>query len=212
MKTEWVEYTDIGALYKRLGVEPTAKRPDGSLYCSLPLIYDPSTKTHVSDSYQIALYLDKTYPDTPPLFPKGTLAFHQVFQATYYKILFATIPLLVSTFCSRFSPSTQTVFRPARERAFGGKLEDLCSETQWEKAEQAWKEYGTLLKANGEGKDSLVMGDTVCFADFQLAAILVGARNALGVESEQWKRIAGWEEGKWGRFFDQFARYTVIDA
>ncbi len=207
-----MEFTDIEALYKRLGVEPTTKKSDGSLYCSLPLIYDPSTKTHVSDSYQIALYLDKTYPNTPPLFPKGTLVFHQIFQATYQKVSSATLPLLMAAFCDRFSPRTQAVFRPVRERKFGRRLEDLCDETQWQKAEQAWEEYATLLKVNGEGEDTLVMGDTVCFADFQIAAILVGARNALGVESERWKRISGWQGGKCGLFLDQFAKYIVIDV
>lgn len=209
LKTAWVEYTDIEALYRRLGVEPTAKRADGSLYCSLPLIYDPATETYVSDSYQIALYLDKTYPDTPPLFPKGTLVFHQTFQATCHKVLFEIMPLLTAMFCSQLSPRSQAIFRPACERTFGGKLEDLCNETQWQKAEQAWEEYVALLAVNGEGKDNLVMGDTVCFADFQVAAVLVGGRNSLGAESKTWKRISGWQGGKLGRFIDQFAKYTV---
>ncbi|KAF7791479.1 hypothetical protein EIP86_002495 [Pleurotus ostreatoroseus] len=212
LKTEWVDYPDIEALYRKLGVEPVAKKPDGSRYCSLPLIYDPSTKTHVSDSYQIALYLDKTYPNTPPLFPKGTLAFHQVFQSTCTKVVFSTLPLLVATFCSKLNERSQAYFRPARERMLGGNLESLCNEAQWQKAEQAWAEYAAILAANGEGKDNLIMGDQVCFADFQIAAILAAARNALGVESEQWKRICGWQGGKWERFIDQFSKYTVMDV
>ncbi|KAF7798335.1 hypothetical protein EIP86_009556 [Pleurotus ostreatoroseus] len=212
VKTEWVDPPDIEALYHKLSVEPAVKRPDGTPYCSLPLIYDPSTNTHVSDSYKIALYLDKTYPATPPLFPRGTLAFHQVFQQTATELATAALLLRVATFCSRLSERAQARFRPRNEQMFGGPLESLCSEVQWEKAEKLWAGFAAVLEANGEGKNNLIMGDQVCFADLQVAAMLAAARNTLGAESEQWKRMCGWQGGKWARFLDQFSQYTVMDV
>ncbi|THU85865.1 hypothetical protein K435DRAFT_684748 [Dendrothele bispora CBS 962.96] len=39
---------------------------------TLPAIYDPSTKTGLTESFAIAKYLDEKYPEKLILVPKGT--------------------------------------------------------------------------------------------------------------------------------------------
>lgn len=124
----------------------------------------------------------------------------------------ALLPVFISTFCERLNSRSQEYYRLAREKWFGATLESFCNETQWEKAEKAWEELATILDANGKGQNLLIMGDQMCFADFQIAAMLIGSRNALGEDSEMWKRVCGWQDGKWKRFIDQFSKYATIDA
>ncbi|TFY64395.1 hypothetical protein EVG20_g5963 [Dentipellis fragilis] len=73
-QTVWVEYPNIAGLCKRIGAEHTEMRPNGPHY-TLPVVQDPNTGAIVSDSFKIAQYLDKTYPDTIRLVPDGTAAF-----------------------------------------------------------------------------------------------------------------------------------------
>lgn len=88
----WVEYSDIGtseslsrdlsydacafaeALAKKIGAKPTEYKEGNRPWYTLPIIYDPLTKTVVTDSFDIAIYLDRQYPSTPVVFPPGTIA------------------------------------------------------------------------------------------------------------------------------------------
>ncbi|TFK67428.1 hypothetical protein BDN72DRAFT_822391 [Pluteus cervinus] len=65
--TEWVQMESIAAVYKQTGAEPTQHKRDGTPIYTLPVIFDPNTNRAISDSLQITNYLDKQYPDTPPL-------------------------------------------------------------------------------------------------------------------------------------------------
>ncbi|KAF8824223.1 hypothetical protein HHX47_DHR8000375 [Lentinula edodes] len=79
-RTEWIEYPDIEALCIKIGAAPTDVKADGtSPEYTLPVIYDPSTNKAISDSFNIAQYLDTTYPDTPQLIPPGTRALQSGF-------------------------------------------------------------------------------------------------------------------------------------
>lgn len=76
---EWVEFPDVEALCKKLGLPPDRYLPDGSAVYTVPVIYDPNTDSHHVESKAIAKYLDKAYPETPQLFPHGTDALQTAF-------------------------------------------------------------------------------------------------------------------------------------
>ncbi|THU86510.1 hypothetical protein K435DRAFT_868230 [Dendrothele bispora CBS 962.96] len=72
-KAVWVEYPDIENTLKDLGIAASATKSDGKTpHYTLPAIYDPATKTGLTESLAIAKYLDEKYPDKPILMPKGT--------------------------------------------------------------------------------------------------------------------------------------------
>ncbi len=212
VKTEWVEYPDIKALYHKLGLEPTEKNRDGNPYYCLPVIHDPSTNTILSDSWTIVRYLEKTYPKTPTLLPKGTLALQKGCLTGFNKAHGATFDLVVFPVWRILNKSSQIYFRSTREAFIGQKLEDICTEKSWQEAEKAWDQVAEWMKLNGEGLDDLVMGDRVCYVDLQIVSVLVWARNSLGEDSEEWKRICSWSGGKWKRYVESFAKYEVVDA
>ncbi|KAJ7067615.1 hypothetical protein C8F01DRAFT_980401 [Mycena amicta] len=78
--TKWIEYPDIEGLVKDLGGRPTRAKADGRPHDTLPMIHDPSTGETVTDSFKIAVYLDKTYPDTPLLMPSGAFPLLRAFE------------------------------------------------------------------------------------------------------------------------------------
>ncbi|KAK7942670.1 uncharacterized protein PG986_011783 [Apiospora aurea] len=72
--TQWVDLADVTSTRKSLGAEPVRFHPNGEPFYTLPAIKDPSANdTVVADSFDIAVYLDKKYPDAPSLFRNAAL-------------------------------------------------------------------------------------------------------------------------------------------
>ncbi|KAF7791447.1 hypothetical protein EIP86_002463 [Pleurotus ostreatoroseus] len=213
VKTEWVEYPDIEALYKKLDIVPTETQYDGKPYYCLPVINDQSTKTIVADSFAIIQYLDKTYSETPTLLPKGTLAFHAVFLSTWTaEVQLPTWRTACYPAWRRQNARSQVYYRTTREANLGVPLEEVSSEEWWQKSEKAWSKVEQWLQANGAGADELVMGDEVCFADLHITAWILYVRSTFGADSDEWKRFKAWNGGRWVRYLERFQRYEYIDS
>nr|4LMW_A Chain A, Glutathione transferase [Phanerodontia chrysosporium] len=212
-RTEWVEYPDIEAVCKQIGAPATEKKPDGRDHYTLPVIQDPNTKAVVADSDAIAKYLESTYPDTPRLFPEGTRAFqHAFYQLARPSVLMPIFNIVVARVWKLLRPRSQEYFRATREQMLGKKLEEIGSEDDWNALESGLARIKSSLEANGAGKDLLLMGDRVTFADLQLASLFIWLRVSAGEESEDWKRFLSLHEGKWAKFMQQFAAYEFVDV
>ncbi|EOD45793.1 putative glutathione s-transferase protein [Neofusicoccum parvum UCRNP2] len=73
--TTWVALPDIPKVRSSLKVPPCRKFADGTDFFTLPIIQDPATDSLVGDSFDIAVYLQKNYPDSGAgdLFPPQTI-------------------------------------------------------------------------------------------------------------------------------------------
>jgi glutathione S-transferase len=71
MKTKWIELPDVTTTRRDvLKVPPVRKHLDSINYYTIPVIYDTATEIQVGDSFDIVVYLEKTYPDLAcPLIP-----------------------------------------------------------------------------------------------------------------------------------------------
>jgi glutathione S-transferase len=82
-------------MLKKLGAAPTSVKPDGNPFYTVPVISDSIRKTGsgeptiVSDSWNIAIYLEETYPK-PALFPPGSRALQALFQEYILKNIHMT--------------------------------------------------------------------------------------------------------------------------
>ncbi|KAG7443978.1 uncharacterized protein BT62DRAFT_971785 [Guyanagaster necrorhizus] len=212
--TEWVEYPHIEGLYKKLGAQAGGTKADGlTPYYTLPLLYDPSTGAFVSDSAAIARYLDKTYPETPTVIPVGTGALHYAFNEaleSHFDALWQ-FALIQTNFI--LNPVSEEYFRRTREAStFGGrKLEDASPKGEDRKREWARLkgDFGKIDAWYGKG-DRYVMGDAVSYADFTVGAWLLWVRIIYGVDSEEWKDILMWHEGRWGALVKGFEKYEAV--
>ncbi|THU95236.1 hypothetical protein K435DRAFT_829163 [Dendrothele bispora CBS 962.96] len=214
-KTVWLEYPDIEPTFQKLGIPPDLKvpyrKPDGTPLYTVPAIYDPKTKSFIIDSLEIAEYLDRTYPDTPPLVPPGTHALMASFNGFINPNFAAALPFLVPRSAWILNPSSEQYFRRTREAGvFGGrKLEEVFPTgndkmEQWEKMKDGLQPISDVLKKE---PGPFVMGSSVSFADFALAGMIGWARIVLGNESEEWQDMSTWHEGVFGKALDNLKQY-----
>ncbi|KAI0667609.1 hypothetical protein C8Q78DRAFT_1081920 [Trametes maxima] len=216
-KTVWVEYPDIEAVLRKLGAPATEQKPDGSPYYTLPAIYDPNTKTAVVDSFEIARYLDKTYPDTPRLIPAGTDALHVAFIHAWRGLLMNDLgPLVIPAVANSLRSRSEVYFRATREVMFGGDLEKLAPAGSAKRVEH-WKgikngldTLAQWIEADGTGK-RFFNGDQPAWADIAFAGYLIWLRVVLGVDSQEWKDLASWDGGRWGKYLEALAKYESVD-
>lgn len=217
-RTEWIEYPDIEGLYKKLGIPATSKKADGSDWYTLPVIHDPSTDTIISDSLLIARYLDKAYPNTPPLFPKGTHAIQAGFIEAVDDAMTRAIYPLVAVFVANYvSEESGKFFRATREPRLG-KLEELApwgtekAEQVWQRAEKSFGRVADWLDANKlDGTTgSFVFGESISHVDLFIGGRLIWARTVWGEDSKEWKRLTVWHGGRWEKFLQALDKYAAI--
>lgn len=221
-RTEWVHYPDIEPLSKNLGAKPTSVKADGvTPHYTLPALYDPSTNTVISNSFDIVAYLDKTYPHTPALLPRGTTTFQAGFVAAVELVLTMHVyALTVYPSYDLFPDESKAFWRTTREVLFGMKLEDVAPEGS-EKRRQRWKDTEAALgkvaewyDATGTGSEGtpsvfLSGGPTPSFADLVVVGRLVWARTVFGKESQEWRRIHELDGGRWGRLVDSLKSFET---
>ncbi|KAI0315015.1 hypothetical protein OF83DRAFT_1134039 [Amylostereum chailletii] len=200
---------------KKIGAAPTGTRDGQPLYTA-PTIVDPSTGAIVTDSINIALYLDKQYPSTQKLFPDGSHALQAAFIETEAtRLLYAMFPLCVLDIHNQFTPRAQEWFRASREKMFGGaKLEAVVP--QGKKREEAIKALLAVLDditrwiEEGGEKGLFIGGDKPTHADTAIAAILTTIERTSNGESDVWKAIVAANGGRWGRFFKAFEQWASV--
>ncbi|EED86073.1 predicted protein [Postia placenta Mad-698-R] len=213
-KTIWVEYPDIGKVCKEIGAEPTATCPDGSPFYSVPTIYDPSTKSVVSESARIARYLDKTYPDTPVLIPPETDAFHAAFNEGFESLLLPMLHLVLPLTFGAIHPESRAYFRKSRESWLGEKFGETppvgqAREELWKKLAEGYTKVAMWLQM--DGRDKLFFGgDNICYADITVACFLGCLRRMYGADSAEWADVKEWDGGRWARFMERFDKYEVV--
>jgi glutathione S-transferase len=210
-KTEWIEYPDIEAHCKKLGILPTSKNPDGSPHYTLPAIHDPSTGIYVSDSMLIAEYLEKTYPDTPSLFPHNTVGLQSTFFPAFESNLDALWQFSLPATCSILNAPSAEYFRRTREAHFGKTMEDLFPKgevgvVEWAKVQEGYTKTASWFAKTGP----FMMGDTPSWADFVVASYTLWSRIIWGEDSQQWKDITSWNGGRWKTLMESLKKYETV--
>ncbi|THV04418.1 hypothetical protein K435DRAFT_961889 [Dendrothele bispora CBS 962.96] len=213
-KTTWLEYPDVEPILKAAGIAPTSTKPDGSPLYTLPAIVDPNTGAAIAESFVIAEYLDKTYPDKPTLIPAGTKALQKSFISASWANIFPVLKFTCLDITKNILNSqSQGHFREARKNdVFAGvSIEDAYPRGEDAKEEWAKVKAGLGTIANWMNKDdSFVMGDIISFADFAVGGFLQMARKMWGDDSQEWKDISSWDGGRWIRLLENLEKYTSV--
>ncbi|MGN7732467.1 glutathione S-transferase family protein [Ensifer sp. R-19] len=131
----------------------------------------------VKDSFEIALYLEQTYPDRPPLFGgEGAMAISRFVEGWSQTTLHPAITrIIIRDIHDRLDPIDQAYFRQSREKRFGKSLEAVAEsggaalETLAEKLEP----LRHMLKFQDFlGGASPLFADYIVFGAFQWARIV----------------------------------------
>lgn len=224
-KTEWVEFPDIAAVCRANGFKATASWKDGSPYYSLPGIIDdhegsPSgAPTAVSESFEIAKYLDATYPGTKRVIPEGHEAeeFQRNFPLVFRKLVFLPLAHI-------FFPRVANIFNPVSKEHYSKERGSLSSNTDYldhvrvndgddgstigDDFRKGWDELESKYYAPTDDKGPWILGDSISFADFVVASYLTCIQRVFGQESKEWQELRSLNGGRWGRLFDE-TQYLV---
>ncbi|CUA75871.1 hypothetical protein RSOLAG22IIIB_01871 [Rhizoctonia solani] len=207
-RVEYISYPNIAPKLKELGVRAT--NPTSYITYTLPMIADPSPDpngkpTYVVESFDIAVYLDKTYPAPkyPAVFPPGTRAVQKITSDLYmnqvgYMFLPIILPL-VGRAGFLDEPGRQH-FLKAREEAFKRFPPDTSIGSKyWGDIHEKWKWFGEVLDLNEKGP--FVTGERISFTDFAIGGIISALRRVEGGEMRIWNAVSEWQGGRWARLW-----------
>jgi glutathione S-transferase len=216
-KTTFIDFADIESVCIQLGAKPTGIKFDGSgrPRYTLPMIHDPRHGPNhiIADSFKIAEYLDKAYPDTPRLLPQGTKVLQEAFVSTFEKNV-KLWPILVPAAHAKLSDRGQGHYRKLVEHWVGKKLEELSPpgpvrDGCWKQVRE-WLDVVDKWFQKEDHNGLYVMGETMSFADIGIASVFTWARKVLGESSEEWQDLIRWNEGRWGRVIVSFDKYGTV--
>ncbi|KAF8170580.1 hypothetical protein BJ912DRAFT_1047869, partial [Pholiota molesta] len=211
-KTEWVDRSDVVSVRTKLGLAPSSTFFDGSPFYTLPIIQDLATGAIIGDSFDNALYLDRTYPEathTPSLFPPSTIALQRAWNAQIDAI-FAPFAIL----CIHgipLNPETAELTKASLVfRSQVGKWEDFqLSDDQRTQQLAGFKEkLAGLATFYRDVESPFLGGENPIYADLIVGAWLAFCRIAM--PAKEWEEVQTWQDGMWGKLDRALEKYTEI--
>ncbi|KAE8389358.1 hypothetical protein BDV23DRAFT_173102 [Aspergillus alliaceus] len=205
-RTEWVDLPDVTSTRKGLGVPPCRAFSDGSPFYTLPIIEDLATCEKVGDSFDIALYLDKEYPDAPRLIPGSSVGLHASFNA-YVDALFT--PFAVLCYGMPLNPETAEVSKATFAARAGVQSWDdlILAEAARENTLKEFKAALTeFAKTYRYSEGPFLEGSAVSYADFIVGGWLQFAKSSL----PEWDDLQKWDDGRWGRLHSALEKYAKV--
>jgi glutathione S-transferase len=226
---------DIASLREKLGVPANRTLPDGTPYHTLPVIKDSSKGEVIGDTFEIALYLDRAYPDYPSLFRPHTTGLTAAFNAYVDGVFTKHVALCTQLpFDPRVEKAAKAMFA---KRAGVESLDDLqLSNEQREQTlvsfeaalgelakayhhtggttDHVWRAGGTdhaQKQRPPPGREQaapFLDGEGPAYADFIVGAWLKSMAESL--PKEEWERVRKWQDGLWARLADALDTWSKI--
>lgn len=139
----------------------------------VPVIVDGGTV--VSDSWQIARYLEGAYPGEPPLFggPGGEAGARFVAAWTDSRVHPLVARCVVRDILDAIEPEDRAYFRASREKRFGAKLEETVANREETRGELKMALYPLRKAVEGGG---FLGGAGPNFADYAAFGAFMWAR------------------------------------
>ncbi|KAI6031321.1 hypothetical protein BKA83DRAFT_4198617 [Pisolithus microcarpus] len=196
-RIEWVEYPDIAPRMKAIGARQN-KLLDGREMYTLPVLDDPNTGALITDSWEIAEYLEKTYPEKS-IFPNKSKGLIRAFDAALINLLQPVCKFPILRASEILSERSAEYYIATREAGFKEKLSEFSPEGP--KRDEHWaimeRTFNTSKEWYDEEGKKWLMGDTFSYADVITAAFLIWLKRVL--HGDEWEKIAGWHDGRWAR-------------
>ena len=231
--TTWVALPDIAKVRSSLHVSAVRKFADGTDYMTLPILSDPSHDALVGDSFDIAVYLQQTYPDAGEgnLFPEQKLEFdakdlailiplsevrespwpeYARFNVHVDAAFSAHVQLTVTGF--PWDPESEEEAKKEFCRRAGVpsydafKLEGEAREKTLESFKSILGRLGGLFKKREEGP--FLLGAKATYADIIVGGWLRMFSRTLP-ESE-WEQVRGWHDALFGKLHDALEKYAEV--
>ncbi|KAH7907797.1 hypothetical protein BJ138DRAFT_1159180 [Hygrophoropsis aurantiaca] len=201
-ETVWVEYPDIAGVLKEIGADPS-KNADGSETYTVPVVKDPNTGAIVTDSFEIAEYLEKTYP-AKPIFPHNSNALIRIFDPTFIATSASAARLAMRRSSEILNPPSAAYFITTRSKSFGVTNWEEEMSPDGEKCDENLanlrKGYETVNGWYEKSQGKWIVGDNFSYADIIVACRILWLKRVL--REGEWKEVNSWNDGKWGQLLE----------
>ncbi|KAL7944079.1 hypothetical protein V8C42DRAFT_96078 [Trichoderma barbatum] len=232
--TSWVGMPDIAKVRRSLGESACRKFADGTDFYTLPMIRDAANSAIISDSFDIAIYLQRTYPDSGAgdLFPAQTLHFtytpgfalavplsegaddafpeYYRFNTNVDAVFTTHVPLMTNGI--PLDPATAEETKAEFVRRAGVSSWDdfnLTSEAREKMMESFQAALGDLAKLFLENTDGpFLLGQKASYADLIVGAWLRMAKVCL--PKSEWEQLRCWHDGVFGQLHDALETYAEV--
>ncbi|KAK8241617.1 hypothetical protein HDK77DRAFT_260567 [Phyllosticta capitalensis] len=235
--TTWVRMPDISKVRQELGQPAGRKFADGQDFFTLPILQDLAKGATLSDSFDIAVYLQRTYPDAGAgnLFPEQKLDLefvppHEIMVplserddggfSEYYRFnytvdaAFSThVPLMTQGLPLDPATAEETKAEFVRRAAGAGvKSWDefiLKGEAREKVLESFKKMLGDLAKLFVENSDGpFLLGKKANYADFIVGGWL--RMSYVNLPKEEWDAVTSWHDGVFGQLWNALQAYAEV--
>jgi glutathione S-transferase len=93
-------------------------------------------------------------------------------------------------------------------------MEDLAPKgeaavAQWARFREGFGKVGTWYAKNG-GEGPFLLGEKPSWGDIVIASYLVLLRIVWGEESQEWKDISAWNNGRWAGIVEALKKYETV--
>jgi glutathione S-transferase len=232
--TSWVALPDITKVRSSLKVPPCRRFADGTDFFTLPIIEDPATNSLVGDSFDIAVYLRNTYPNSGAgdLFPSQTLDYVLTHD---FALLVPLSECRESEFpeYAKFNVNVDAAFSAHVQLTVQGFPFDPVT-AEISKAEfvrragvTCWEDFALVGKEREKMKDSFrnmlgglaklflrdtsgpfLLGTRASYADLIVGAWLRMMRATL--PKSEWEEVRSWHGGLFGRLHDALEVHAEV--
>ncbi|KAF9311190.1 hypothetical protein BG003_007687 [Podila horticola] len=232
--TSWVQQPDIAKVRPALGVPAGRKFADGSDFHTLPILSDPAHSAIVGDSFDIAVYLQKTYPDSGSgdLFPPQKLDYVFPYDLAFLVPLSErndsefteynmfnmnvdaafTMHTLLMAHGLPFDPATEDIARAEfAQRAHVASWNDLT--VQGEEREKLKRSFCDTLAGladlfKREPSGPFLLGAQPSYADLIVGGWLKMMQVTL--PGAEWEEARTWHDGVFGKLHDALQTYAEV--
>lgn len=196
-QVEWVELPDIAPRMKEIGARPN-KLADGEEMHTLPVLSDPNTGALVTDSWEIAEYLEKTYPEKP-IFSNKSKGLIYAFGNAVISLILPAAKFPIFRASQILNERSAEYYITTRQVMFKVKISEFSPEgpardEHWAIIERA---FNTYKEWYDEEVGTWLMGDVFSYADIFTGSILSWLKRVL--HDDEWEKIVSWHDGKWGK-------------
>lgn len=166
----------------------------------------------MSESSDIAQYLEKQYPSSARVITPGTLAFETAYYRYFQSDVWSKWPKPIHQYLyETISPDSAAFIKKLREQAFGDTLVNLAKNPQshWDAYKHAFS--SVLLPIYQKAEGVFLKGNEPSWADFVTASALLSIKLLYGTDSKEWKYIETWDDGRWAKLIKDLEPYGHID-
>lgn len=231
-KTSWVDILDIPDVRKEFACPATRKFSDGSDYYTLPMLRDEASAKVIGDSFDIANYLEDTFPESGGrLFPPDSDSTHNGLdyespqKDTIFFVPITTNEGAKNQAYARFNLHVDTTFtahvglvgeymplNPSTKEATEIMMAKRAGLRSWDDVRLRGEARAKMMKSFKESLSSLAAfflvhndGPYLEGATANYADIIVGGwlnMLAICMPADEWEEFRTWHDGVFGRLHD----------